>query len=203
MYRRRSVVWLERLFRDAKHFVSEGVNSTANASYSGQSYTGFLTAGYHFFAQGFTLTPLASLQYTHLSLDNYMETGAGSLDLSVNSQSYDFLESGLGARVAHPFAYGDGNLVPELPVIFSSGFGEIDNPMVQKHGGICSRWLLVIYNSGVQGGGQFVRSRRRSHIAVVRMHRQNMVFRSDLRPLLEKPGLRSRSGDSLKATLRF
>ena len=91
-----------------------GIVLAPNANYSGQSYTSFMTTGYHFFNQGFTITPLASLQVTHVNLDNYLETGAGDIDLRVNSQSYDFLESGLGVKVAHPFGYGNGTYVPEM-----------------------------------------------------------------------------------------
>ena len=91
-----------------------GVSSAAHANYDGQSYTGFATAGYHFFTQGFTVTPLASLQYTHLNLDGYKESGAGIIDLNVNSQQYDFVESGLGLKVAHPFVYDNGTYVPEM-----------------------------------------------------------------------------------------
>ena len=48
-------------------------------------YTGYVTTGYHFFVQDFTITPLTSLQYTHMNLDNYKETGAGDINLRVNS----------------------------------------------------------------------------------------------------------------------
>jgi outer membrane autotransporter protein len=97
-----------------------GISLTPNANYSGQSYTGFMTTGYHFFNQGFTITPLASLQYTHVDVDGYSETGAGDVDLQVKSQSYDFLESALGVKVARPLVgyslvgYGDGTYVPEM-----------------------------------------------------------------------------------------
>jgi outer membrane autotransporter protein len=107
-----------------------GFNGTADANYSGQSYTGFVTTGYHFFTQGFTLTPLASLQYTHLNLDSYTETGGGGgIDLNVNSQNYNFLESGLGAKVARPFAYGNGTFVPEMHFKW---LYEIANPTVKN-----------------------------------------------------------------------
>jgi uncharacterized protein with beta-barrel porin domain len=96
-----------------------GFSQTANASYSGQEYTAFATSGYHFLVpQGITITPLASLQYTHVDLGSYNETGAGDVDLKVKSQSYDFLESGLGVKVARPFAASlfstDGGYVPEV-----------------------------------------------------------------------------------------
>ncbi len=106
-----------------------GVNRTAQAGYSGQDYTGFVTTGYHFFAQGFTITPLASLQYTHLDLDNYAESGAGSINLNVQSQHYDFLESGLGVMAAHPFSYQDGTFIPE---VHAKWFHEIINPTMQN-----------------------------------------------------------------------
>ena len=90
-----------------------GTSRVASASYDGQAYTAFATTGYHFYAQGFTLTPFASLQYTHVNLDGYTESGAGDIDLKVNSQSYDFVELGLGGKVARPFAYFGGTVVPE------------------------------------------------------------------------------------------
>jgi uncharacterized protein with beta-barrel porin domain len=101
-------------YSGTRHISFTGVDRTAEAEYSGQDYTGSLTTGYHFFAQGFTITPLASLQYTHLNLGGYTETGAGDVNLKVKSQSYDFLESGLGVKVAHAFGYRDGTYVPEV-----------------------------------------------------------------------------------------
>jgi uncharacterized protein with beta-barrel porin domain len=91
-----------------------GFNQTANSGFNGQNYTAFMTTGYHFLAREFTITPLASLQYTHINIDGYSETGAGDVNLKVNSQSYDFVESGLGAKVARPFLYRDGTYVPEV-----------------------------------------------------------------------------------------
>jgi uncharacterized protein with beta-barrel porin domain len=49
-----------------------------------------------------------------VDLDGYSETGAGNTGLNVNSQSYDFLESGLGVKVARPFSYNNGTYVPEM-----------------------------------------------------------------------------------------
>jgi len=107
-----------------------GFSQTANAGYSGQDYTAFATTGYHFRTQGFTVTPIASLQYTHVNLDGYTETGAGDVDLKVNSQSYDFVQSGLGVKVARPFAYhDDGTVVPE---VHFKWLHELYNPTLQN-----------------------------------------------------------------------
>ena len=102
-----------------------GLDRIANASFSGQEYSGFASTGYHFFAGGMTITPLASLQYTHMDLGGFTESGAGDINLKVNARSYDFVESGLGVKVAHPFVYRDGAYVPELHFTW---FHEISNP---------------------------------------------------------------------------
>jgi uncharacterized protein with beta-barrel porin domain len=101
-------------YTGSRHVLFPGFNQTAQASYNGQEYTASVISGYHFFVQGVTITPLASLQYTHLNLAAYTETGAPDINLNVGSQSYDFLQSGLGGTVAHPFALDSGALVPEF-----------------------------------------------------------------------------------------
>ena len=106
-----------------------GVSRAAKASYSGQDYTARVTTGNHFFAGGFTITPIAALQYTHLDLGSYTETGAAAIGLRVNAQSYDFLESSLGVKVAHSFRYRDVNFIPE---VHAKWFHELTNPTVSN-----------------------------------------------------------------------
>jgi outer membrane autotransporter protein len=122
-----SIGWND--YRSMRHIVFTGVDQTAQGAYSGNAYTGFATAGYHFFTDGFTITPLASLQYTHVNVNSYSETGAGGLDLNVALQSNDFLESGLGVHAARPFSVSDGALVPE---IHTEWFHELLNPTLQN-----------------------------------------------------------------------
>ena len=120
-------------YTSSRNVTLPGFNTTAQSSYSGQEYTGSATTGYHFFAQGFTLTPLASLQYTRLNVGAYTETGAIDVNLGVRSQSYDFVESGLGGTVARPFAYGGKIFVPETH----------------------AKWLHLLNNPTAQSGGVF------------------------------------------------
>jgi len=97
-----------------RQIVFTSINRTALAKYSGDDATGFVTAGRHFLADDVTITPLVSLQATHLDMDGYTETGAGDIDLQVAPQHYNFLESGLGMNIAHQFDLdGDQALLPE------------------------------------------------------------------------------------------
>ncbi len=107
-----------------------GINRTANGSFDGQAYTVFATTGYHFPVELFTITPLASLQYSHINIGNYTETGGGDINLAVNARSYDYVESGLGVKVARDFAYGGLVFSPD---IHAKWFHEFDNPVLVQN----------------------------------------------------------------------
>lgn len=92
------------------------VNRTAQADYDGQQYSVFLDGGYVIQKDGWEWTPLASLHYSRLEIGGYTETGAASLNLTVEDQNYDLLQSGLGLKLAHPIASDAGSWVPEAHV---------------------------------------------------------------------------------------
>jgi outer membrane autotransporter protein len=116
-------------YSSARNISFPGLSRTAQADYSGQDYTAFATTGYHIPTHGFTVTPLASLQYTHVNIGNYSETGGGDIDLAVGSRSYDFLESGLGVKVAREFNYGGATYVPDL---HAKWLHELSNPTMTQ-----------------------------------------------------------------------
>jgi outer membrane autotransporter protein len=107
-----------------------GISRTAFAKYSGEDITGFVTTGRHFFTDDVTITPLVSLQVTHLNLNGYTETGAGDINLQVSAQSYNFLESGLGVNVARHFDLEDGRDL--LPEVHFKWLHELLNPNIQN-----------------------------------------------------------------------
>jgi outer membrane autotransporter protein len=113
-------------YSGARQILFPGINRTANAKYDGEDGTAFASTGYRFYADGFTLTPFASLQYTYMNLRGYTETGAGDIDLIVRPQTYRFLESGLGTKLSHRFDTDDGTAV--LPEVHFKWLYEIENP---------------------------------------------------------------------------
>jgi len=127
-----------------------GFTVTPTANYSGQSYTGFMTTGYHFFNQGFTITPLASLQYTHVDVDSYSETGAGDVGLQVKSQNYDFLESALGVKVARPFAYAEG--IAAVPEVHAKWYRELVNPSLANTAAFTASGSPFFTTPGMKAG---------------------------------------------------
>jgi uncharacterized protein with beta-barrel porin domain len=117
-------------YTGSRDIVFPGIDRTADASYNGKDITAYIGAGYHLYSEGFTITPLASLQFTNLAINGYTETGAGDIDLQVNSQNYNFLESGLGVKFARPFDLGDATFF--LPDMHFKWLYEILNPTMQN-----------------------------------------------------------------------
>lgn len=57
---------------------------------------------------GFTFTPLASLQYTYLKMDEYTETGVGNAGLTVDPDAMSTFDAGLGFALAYAIPLIDG-----------------------------------------------------------------------------------------------
>lgn len=111
-------------YSGSRNVVFPGVNQTADADYSGQDYTAFVSTGYRFPVQEFIITPNASLQYTYMDLDGFVETGS-DINLAVESQDYDFAELGLGVKVERDYNYNGRKVIPE---IHFNWFNMLSNP---------------------------------------------------------------------------
>ncbi|MBN2189823.1 MAG: autotransporter outer membrane beta-barrel domain-containing protein, partial [Candidatus Aureabacteria bacterium] len=87
---------------------------TADSDYDGRQYSAYIEGGCALEINGPEITPIASLRYIYLHLDDYTESGADALNLKVDSQDYDFLQSGLGARFAYPIRNAEMTFIPEI-----------------------------------------------------------------------------------------
>lgn len=105
-----------------RHIEFTGLDRRAHAKYNGTEYTGFLTTGYDYYCNDIEITPFATLLYSHLHIDSYTETGADSLNLHIDKQNYDFVESGLGLKLAYLYQTDCGTFIPELHTIWLHDF---------------------------------------------------------------------------------
>ena len=101
---------------DGRRDISVGnISRTADANYDGQQYGTYVEGGYKFdLGNNLQLKPEASLQWTHLELSGYTETNADALDLNVERQGYDQLESGLGYSLSQPERFNWGACTSEF-----------------------------------------------------------------------------------------
>jgi len=101
-------------YESTRHIVFPGVNRTATSDYTGQQYSGIVTVGRHYQVNETTITPLASLQASHLRVGSYTESGAGDANLRVESQDYNFVQSTLGVKAERVIRSGSSTYAPEV-----------------------------------------------------------------------------------------
>jgi len=101
-------------YESTRHIVFPGVNRTATSDYTGQQYSGIVTVGRHYQVNETTITPLASLQASHLRVGSYTESGAGDANLRIESQDYNFVQSTLGVKAERVIRSGNRTYSPEV-----------------------------------------------------------------------------------------
>ena len=75
--------------------------NTADADFDSNQVIAYAEAGRDYAIGGkATFTPSILAHYQHISVDDYTETGAGGLNLSVDNDNLDIFELGLGAEVS-------------------------------------------------------------------------------------------------------
>lgn len=101
-------------YESARNIVFPGVSRTAESDYNGQQYSGVVTVGKHYQINDTIITPLASLQASHVRVGSYTEKGAGDLNLQIDSQDYNFVQSTLGVKAERIFRSGNYTYAPEV-----------------------------------------------------------------------------------------
>jgi uncharacterized protein YhjY with autotransporter beta-barrel domain len=78
-------------------------DETVNGAPNGDQEMGDLDGGYEFHAMHHHLTfgPTSGIQYTHLDIDSFNESGGPGSDLAVNDESADSLRSRFGGRISY------------------------------------------------------------------------------------------------------
>lgn len=109
-------------YQGKRHIAFRDINRKPHADYCGQNYSAFLTTGCEFYCNNLQITPLGSMTYCYLHINDYKEKGAESLNLKVRGQNYHFLESGLGIKAAYLFETCCGAFIPEVHTIWLHEF---------------------------------------------------------------------------------
>lgn len=100
-------------YNGSRHIEFPGISRTASSDFTGQQYTGLVTAGRHFNLNQVTVTPMASLQASRINVGSYTESGASDVNLHVDSQNYNFVQSSLGLKAERVIQSGKSTYSPE------------------------------------------------------------------------------------------
>jgi outer membrane autotransporter protein len=77
------------------------LNRTAAGDFDARDASAFLEAAYHLrFRDNVIIQPMLSAAYNHLQQASFTESGAGSLNLRIDRQELDTLQTSVGVRIA-------------------------------------------------------------------------------------------------------
>ena len=99
--------WVDGSVGGAYHFYDsnrEGFGGTASSSSGGIEFDSSLKYGHDFHLRQWTLTPTVGLDYLHLDIGKYTETGSLA-PLTMQAQTVESLQSNLGGTVAYAFQW--------------------------------------------------------------------------------------------------
>lgn len=99
-----------------RHNVGGVSGLNADADYDSSQYVATVGIGRTLaLASGMTITPTTGMNFQHVSIDKYTETGAGTANMTVDTDSINILELGVGAEVAFDAIDVDaGTLTPAI-----------------------------------------------------------------------------------------
>lgn len=99
-----------------------GANRTASSKPNGDQYSTTLGFGYNFHRQALTVNPIARVNYFHGQINPYSEQGAFGLNLDVNKQNFESLQSSTGGQVSYPFSKSFGVITPQASFFWNHEF---------------------------------------------------------------------------------
>jgi uncharacterized protein with beta-barrel porin domain len=100
-----------------------GVGTTAISRPSGEQYVFNLDGGYDFHPDPhWVLGPTIGAEYTHLDVDGFDESGAGTFDENIGAQSADSLRGRIGGHVIYQIQAGNFLFQPNFTLAFQREF---------------------------------------------------------------------------------
>lgn len=99
-----------------------GANRTATANPNGEQYSTALGVGYNFHKEALNISPVARVNYFHGKIDSYSEQGAFGLNLDVNKQTFESLQSSIGGQISYALSQSFGVITPQLSFTYNHEF---------------------------------------------------------------------------------
>lgn len=113
-------------YDSTRHVTVGAVNRTARGDFDGNQFSVKAKLGRNYVMQNtMTVRPYLGLTYSHLELDGYTETGAGTANLTVRAEDYDTVSAQLGASVSWTRESKGVRYVPELHAAVTHELGDV------------------------------------------------------------------------------
>jgi len=99
-----------------------GANRTATSNPNGDQYSAALGLGYNFHRKALNMSPVVRINYFNGQIDPYSEDGAFGLNLDVDEQNFESLQSSVGGQISYPFSQSFGVITPQASFSWNHEF---------------------------------------------------------------------------------
>ncbi len=110
------------------------LSRTATASPEGQEAFTMIEAGHDFELGKLRLGPVGGFQYRYVNVDQFTESGAGALNLTVNQREMESIMSQLGVRASYELKLGRVILQPVASARWQYEFGDTGKAVQARFG---------------------------------------------------------------------
>ena len=130
---------------DTERVITVGsLTRTATGNFTGKETSAYMEGGYEILYNRFHIQSLASLQLTHIALDDYTENGAGVLNLAVGSKSTNSCLGSFGLRIFRPTKAASNLLLsPEARILWAHEFSNDDRAINAGFAGVPASSFVV------------------------------------------------------------
>lgn len=104
------------ILSNSQEVTSQAINRATFASPEGEQLNASLASGYNFYSGGLTYGPYVRVTYLNANIDGYSEQGAEGLNLRVDDQDVDSLESVVGGQISYAFSQAVAVIVPHIRI---------------------------------------------------------------------------------------
>lgn len=109
-----------------RRIVYPGTDRTAVSDQKGRVWNLSAGTGYDYPVRNWILTPKISIDYVQLSTDDYTESGADALNLTVDGKRSTLLLGQIGGSVAYRWKMDKATLMPRIWAMYGREFGRDD-----------------------------------------------------------------------------
>jgi uncharacterized protein with beta-barrel porin domain/subtilisin family serine protease len=110
-------------YKNDRKILFPGISRIAHSTPKGSQIEGYGGIGDEFLFGKLSAMPYLSLQYVKYNVDSYVESGADSLNLSIESQTAESLRGKLGGRISYDINAGTFLLKPSVWSFYVHEFG--------------------------------------------------------------------------------
>ena len=117
-----AMIYAHDFYDVSRGIVLPGTSRTASSNHGGDDVVLDFGVSRPMQHEGWQITPRAGLSYFRIGESDFSETGASSLDLTVNPKALDALRSRVGVSVSKPMMFGATRILPELRAAWTHDF---------------------------------------------------------------------------------